>query len=182
MILTGTVTTDYLLDTSVLSRLLDTTHVDHLTVKAWEAVLPLQCRKLLSVITLAELRFGLALAKVANRQAVLNHLDQIIRVADLHTPLEITRATAHEYALLKSAVVARFLPKKLQQRSNKAWGNPEDWNDEFTGRALRTQENDLWQCAQAIERDLTFVSCDSGMDAIKEASGNTLKLLRLVVP
>lgn len=179
MTVAGAATTDYLLDTSVLSCLLDTAHVDHATVKAWEAALPAQSRKLLSVVAIAELRFGLALAKAANRHAVLAHLDQIIRAADLHTPLEITRAAAHEYALLKSAVVARFLPKKLQQRPNKGWGNPEDWIDEFTGRALKVQENDLWQCAQAIERDLTFVSCDDGVDVIKTASSGKLRLLRL---
>lgn len=179
MSVAGAAIADYLLDTSVLSRLIDATHVDHSTVKAWEATLPAQSRKLLSVIAIAELRFGLALAKAANRHAVLTHLEQIIRTADLYSPLEITCATAHEYALLKSAVVAKFLPTKLQQRPNKGWGNPENWIDEFTGCALKIQENDLWQCAQAIDRDLTFVSCDMGVSAIKTASAGKLKLLHL---
>ncbi len=170
---------DYLIDTSVLSRMLDATHADHGMVKAWEASLPATSRKLLSVVAIAELRFGLALAQAAQRRAVLTNLCQIINAADKHTPLEVTRATAQEYAQLKAAVVEKFLPNRLQQRSNKAWGNPEDWTDEYTGRALRTQENDLWQCAQSIERDLMFVSCDSGMGAIEKASAGKLKLLRL---
>lgn len=178
----GNSSIDYLIDTSVLSRMLDATHNDYGKVKAWEASLPSNSRKLLSVVAIAELRFGLALAQAAQRHAVLANLSQIISAADKHTPLAITRATAQEYAQLKAAVVAKFLPKRLQQRSNKGWGNPEDWIDEYTGRALKTQENDLWQCAQAIERDLTFVSCDSGVDAIEAASSGRLKLLRLQFP
>lgn len=179
---TGNASVDYLIDTSVLSRMLDATDADHGMVKAWEASLPANSRKLLSVVAIAELRFGLALAQAAQRNAVLANLNQIINAADKHTPLEITRATAQEYAQIKAAVVAKYLPKRLQQRSNKGWGNPEDWIDEYTGRALKTQENDLWQSAQAIERDLTFVSCDAGVDAIEAASGGRLKLLRLQVP
>jgi predicted nucleic acid-binding protein len=178
----GNASVDYLIDTSVLSRMLDGTHPDYEKVKTWEASLPSNSRKLLSVVAIAELRFGLALAHAAQRYAVLDNLNQVINAADKQAPLEITRATAQEYAHLKAAVVAKFLPKRLQQRSNKGWGNPEDWIDEYTGRALKTQENDLWQCAQAIERDLTFVSCDSGMNAIEEASGGRLKLLRLQFP
>lgn len=175
----GNASVDYLIDTSVLSRMLDATHVDHGKVKVWEASLPSDSRKLLSVVAIAELRFGLALAAAAQRHAVLENLRQIINAADKHTPLEIMRATAQEYAQLKAAIVAKFLPKRLQQRPNKGWGNPEDWIDEYTGRVLKTQENDIWQCAQAIERDLTFVSCDSGVDTIEAASGGRLKLLRL---
>lgn len=178
----GNPSADYLIDTSVLSRMLDATDADHGKVKAWEASLPSNSRKLLSVVAIAELRFGLTLAHAAQRQTVLANLRQITNAADRYTSLEITRATAQEYAQLKAAIVAKFLPKRLQQRSNKGWGNPEDWLDEYTGRALKTQENDLWQCAQAIERDLTFVSCDSGVDAIKAASGGGLKLLRLQFP
>jgi len=174
-----TTNTDYLLDTSVLSRLLDTSHTDHAKVKEWEAALSTQSRKLLSVVAIAELRFGLALAKAANRHTVLAHLEQIIRSAELYTPLGITNTTANEYAMLKSSVVAKYLPKRLQQRSNKGWGNPEDWIDEFTGRALKTQENDLWQCAQAIERELTFVSCDGGAKSIQLASPDKLTLICL---
>ncbi len=177
---TGNASVDYLIDTSVLSRMLDTTHPDHEKMKTWEAALPSGSRKLLSVVAIAELRFGLALA--AQRHTVLASLSQVINSADKHSPLTITRATAQEYAQLKAAVVAKFLPKRLQRRSKKGWGNPEDWVDEYTGRALKTQENDLWQCAQAIERDLTFVSCDAGMDAIEAASGAKLKLLRLQFP
>lgn len=172
---------DYLIDTSVLSKMLDPTHADHGKVKAWEASLPSNSRKLLSVVAIAELRFGLALAHAAQRHAVLANLRQITNAADKYTSLEITRVTAQEYAQLKAAVVAKFLPNRLQQRSKKGWGNPEDWIDEYTGRALHIQENDLWQCAQAIERDLTFVSCD-GVPAIVAASDGKLKLLRLQFP
>jgi len=173
---------DYLLDTSVLSRLLDDSHAGHAAVRAWEATLAAESRKLISVVALAELRFGLALAKAANRQAILPRLEEIIRQAERHSPLEITRATAHEYAQLKAAFVENSLPKRLQQHPNKGWGNPEGWTDEFTGSALGLQENDLWQCAQAIERDLTFVCCDARVEALATASGGRLVVLSLKLP
>lgn len=173
---------DYLLDTSVLSRMLDDSHAGHAAVRAWEASLPAESRKLVSVVALAELRFGLALAMAAKRQTILPRLEEIIRKAERHSPLEITRATAHEYAQLKSAIVELNLPKRLQHHPNKGWGNPEAWTDEFTGSALGLQENDLWQCAQAIERDLTFVCCDARVEAIATASGGRLTVLSMKLP
>lgn len=170
---------DYLLDTSLLSRLIDDTHAGHESAKAWESSLSVASRKIISVVAIAELRFGLELAMAANRRVVLPRLENIIRLAEQHTPLEVTRATAYEYARLKSAVVKKYMPKRLSHRASAGWGNPEAWIDEFTGRCLGTQENDLWQCAQAVERDLILASCDDGAKAIADAYGGALKLVEV---
>ena len=35
-----------------------------------------------------------------------------------------------------------------------------DWVDKATGKKLHVDENDLWICAQAKERDLVFLTAD----------------------
>lgn len=168
---------DYLIDTSVLSRLLDDSHKDHHATLLWEQALPRESRRLVSVIAVAELRFGLNLAKASNRAPVMPALEEIIRKVNQKEQLDVTHATSYEYAKLKSDIVECYMPKRLKNRSNAGWGNPEAWINEFTGQSLRTQENDLWQYAQAIERDLVFATCDSGSLDIAKASGGRLKLV-----
>lgn len=170
---------DYLLDTSVLSRLLDSEHADHTAVRKWNDALPSESRKVLSVVVLAELRFGLELAKAAHRTAILPKLEGILRAAEQHDIVGITRATEREYAVLKSALAAKYMPNRVQNRPNKGWGNPESWSDEFTGQALQIQENDLWQCAQAMERELIFASCDLGVEKMIAAVGAKLMVVKV---
>jgi len=171
---------DYLLDTSVLSHLFDPDRLQHALVKEWIDSLPNASRKVISAVALAELRFGQALAKLNDPGGGSPKLDSILQVVVQHDVLEIAATTAHEYAFIKSAVVAKYLPNRLRQSPKRGWGNPETWTDQFTGDALHIQENDLWQCAQAVERNLTFVSCDVGAERIAQAcSGRLLvKLLR----
>lgn len=168
---------DYLLDTSLLSRLLDIDHKDHGAATAWEQALPAESRKVISVVALAELRFGLELAKRANRVAVLPRLEEILRRAEQHDPLPTTRTTGYEYAVLKANLVQARMPKKLAHAGKARWGNPETWLDEYTGQALGTQENDLWQCAQAVERNLVLATSDKGVQAIAAASAGTLQFI-----
>lgn len=168
---------DYLLDTSLLSRLLDTSHKDHGMAISWEQTLPTKSRKIISVVALAELRFGLELAKRANRVAVLPRLEENLRRAELHDPLRITRATGYEYAVLKANLAKARMPQKLAHAGKTSWGNPESWLDEYTGRALGTQENDLWQCAQAVERNLVLATCDKGVQAIAAASAGAMQFI-----
>lgn len=171
---------DYLLDTSLLSRLLDTDDRDHATAITWEQGLPAESRKVISVVALAELRFGLELARRANRTAVLPRLEELLGRAERHDPLPITRATGHEYAVLKANLVQARMPKKLAHTGKAGWGNPEAWLDEYTGRSLGTQENDLWQCAQAVERNLVLATSDKGVEAIAAASPGTLQFVLVI--
>jgi predicted nucleic acid-binding protein len=170
---------DYLLDTSIWSMLLDDARPERQAVAAWEAGLPAHSRRLISVIALAELQFGRELMAGAGRETT--RLDGILHSVRRLESLEVTTATAREYGKLKAAVVAKYLPNRLQDRSKKRWGNPESWSDEFTGEVLQIQENDLWQCAQAVERDVVFVTCDRGAERIRAASDANLRVIRLTL-
>lgn len=168
---------DYLLDASVLSHLLDSTRDRHEEVRNWLQSRDPHSRDVVSVIALAELRFGLQLAKAANRVSNLESLEAIISRAETYESLPVSRATAYEYGLLKAAVVANRMPKRLQKLEKAAWGNPERWMDEFTGDNLHIQENDLWQCAQAVEREMVFVTVDKGVRHIADAACGRLRIV-----
>jgi predicted nucleic acid-binding protein len=45
----------------------------------------------------------------------------------------------------------------------------EEWVDKATGQKLGIDENDLWMCAQAKERNLVLVTADGRMKRIPNA-------------
>jgi predicted nucleic acid-binding protein len=45
----------------------------------------------------------------------------------------------------------------------------ENWVDQATGQRLQVDENDLWMCAQARERNLVMLTADRKMDRIARA-------------
>jgi len=173
------ITADFLIDTGVLSGLLDDTNFHHERVKAWFDGLSDNCRKLVSVVALAELRFGRHLALAANGLSALPRLDGIISQAGQFECLEITDPTAVEYAQLKSKLAQSVVPKRIAKQRKANWGNPEIWRSEFTGAMLQIQENDLWQCAQAIEREIVFVTVDKGVSNVAAISDGQLQHLLL---
>ena len=61
------------------------------------------------------------------------------------------------YALLKAKLAKCYLAKP-SRKDRPRW--VEDWVDKATGKKLHVDENDLWMCAQAKERDLVFVTAD----------------------
>jgi len=63
----------------------------------------------------------------------------------------------------------------LPQCPQKA-GWTDSWIDELTGEKLQIDENDLWICAQAAERNLVLVTMDSGIGRIRDAVPNLLRL------
>tara|TARA_R110000823_G_scaffold277371_2_gene395916 strand:+ start:1826 stop:2359 length:534 start_codon:yes stop_codon:yes gene_type:complete len=169
--------TDFLVDTGVLSGLLDDTNRHHDRVKVWFDGLPDTCRKLVSVVAIAELRFGRELALVSSSLSSLPRLDQVVSLAGQFDMLEITHPTTLEYAQLKAKLAQSMMPKKIANRKKANWGNPEIWKSEFTGVALQIQENDLWQCAQAIEREIIFVTIDKGVSSVAEVTDGQLRHL-----
>ena len=110
------ITADFLIDTGVLSGLLDDTNFHHERVKAWFDGLSDNCRKLVSVVALAELRFGRHLALAANGLSALPRLDGIISQAGQFECLEITDPTAVEYAQLKSKLAQSVVPKRIAKQ------------------------------------------------------------------
>ena len=169
--------TDFLIDTGVLSGLLDDTNRHHKRVTAWLDSLSDNCRKLVSVVALAELRFGRELALISSSLTTLPRLDQVVSRAGQFDMLEITHPTTLEYAQLKAKLAQSMMPKKIANQKKANWGNPEIWKSEFTGATLQIQENDLWQCAQAMEREIVFVTIDKGVSSVAAVTNGQLRHL-----
>ena len=146
----------FLLDTTVLSIYLDPTH--HLNAEKSRALeaLPADAPRYVSAVALAELTFGADLAAALGKGDVPT-LREKIREARRYAVLDITHHTAAAYAELKSKLAKRYLSKPLRRDRPKYL---EDWIDKATGKALGVDENDLWMCAQAKERDLILVTAD----------------------
>ena len=157
--------TGYILDTSVLSRMLDASGSRHLDALRAVAALAPDSTMFVSRISLAELEFGVRLAEVDTGVASPHLLLKLSRAHD-YAVLEVTKHTAAAYAQLKARLAATYLAKMLK-KDRPRW--LEDWIDRATGKMLQVDENDLWICAQAKERDLVLVTADGRMDRIANA-------------
>src|SRR6185437_15496259 len=109
-----------------------------------------------SAISMAELNFGVKLAE-AFGMGNLPSLDAMLNRAQAYGMLEITRHTASAYAELKANLAKKYLVKAAR-RDRPRW--LENWVDKATGQALQVDENDLWLCAQAKERDIILATAD----------------------
>lgn len=143
----------YLLDTNLVSVLYDARRPNHIAVRQAIAALPAQAAQLVSVVTVGELRFGLALACAAGQP--LTHIEACLASTEEHPLAEITRHTADAFATVKSSValsridIMRRLPRWV-----------EAWTDRVSGQLLQIDENDLWIAAQALERNYVVVTSD----------------------
>lgn len=151
----------YLLDTSVISAYLDPTHSRHTKVNAAVEALVGKGFRYISVVALAELTTGAEYVEAFSNQAIPAFRDRLIRARE-HPLLNITQHTATAYAELKCSVAVEFMPKAMKKKATRP-RFVEDWIDETTGKILSIDENDLWMCAQAKERDLIFITSDGKM-------------------
>jgi predicted nucleic acid-binding protein len=154
----------YLLDTTILSVYLDPTHRFHDEKKGALSALPAAAPRYISVVALAELTFGADLAGAIGRgdlPALRRKIDQ----ARAYAVLELSHHTAAAYAELKAGLAIKYLTNVLRRDRPKY---VEDWVDKATGKALGVDENDLWMCAQAKERDLVLVTADARMKRIED--------------
>jgi predicted nucleic acid-binding protein len=160
----------YLLDTSALSPLVDPGHLRHTVASAVVAALgaaPIY----VSVVALAEMRYGIQLYEMSTGGSLPNAA-AMTASAQQFPRMDISRHTATEYAELKSILAVHYLPNVTRQFRKRY---VEDWIDQFTGKALRIDDNDLWICAQARETNLTVIAGDRRMDVIRKADP-TVKL------
>jgi predicted nucleic acid-binding protein len=155
----------YLLDTTILSIYLDPTHPHHAEKGKSLDTLPADRTEYVSAVALAELDFGVRLAS-ALAKAKLPDLEAMLVRAKSYAVLDITHHTASVYAELKADIALKYLAKTLRKDRPKYI---EEWVDKATGRKLGIDENDLWMCAQAKERDLVFVTADRRMQRIPDA-------------
>ena len=90
---------------------------------------------------------------------------QMLNDALNYPQLWVEHHTAIEYASLRATIAVHYLPKVTKQFRLK---RIEDWVDQFTGKKLGVDENDLWICTQAIEMNFTLIA-DDKMNQIKRA-------------
>ena len=162
----------YLLETSALSALLDHQHEKHEMVKSTIAALPSESPVYVSSVALAELTFGVRLYEAC--KGTLPKAESVLAGANSYPKVDVTRHTSIEYAELKTNIAVKYLTVPLSKDDRKRW--IENWVDKNTGQTLQIDENDLWQSAQARERNLVLVTIDGRIKRIAEADP-TLQLL-----
>lgn len=143
----------YLLDTNLVSVLYDARRPNHQAVRQAITALNPQSPQLVSAITIAELRFGLALSKAAGQP--LAHIEACIERATEHRLADVGRYTAEAFADVKSSVALQRLDVR---RRIPRW--VEGWVDRVTAELLQIDEHDLWIAAQAIERNYVVITGD----------------------
>jgi predicted nucleic acid-binding protein len=164
----------YLLETSALSALLDPEHDKHAIVKSTIAGLSSGAPVYVSSVALAELAFGVKLYEAC--KGSLPKADNMLAGANSYPKVDVTRHTSLEYAELKKNIALKYLAVPLSKDDRKRW--IENWVDKNSGQTLGIDENDLWQCAQARERNLVLVTIDRRIKRISEAD-QILQLLHI---
>lgn len=159
----------YLFETSALSALLDVRHERHTAARVVVDTLDPNAPKFVSVVALSELRYGAALYELSEGHP-LPKWPAILAGAQGYKRLDITHHTVIEYAELKTNVAAKYLKNPKDKKERKRW--IENWVDQATGLILRIDENDLWMCAQARERNLVLVTTDQKIQRIADADVN----------
>ena len=119
----------------------------------------------LSTISLAELEFGVQLARRFGAGG-LPTLEKMLKDAHSYPVLEVTHHTSVAYAELKANLAHTYLADATR-KNRRRW--IEDWVDKTSGKKLQVDENDLWICAQAKERALVVVTTDRRMKRIPDA-------------
>lgn len=159
----------YLLDTNLVSVLYDSRRPNYQRVVSTVASFDPDAPQLVSAVTIAEMRFGLALYAATGNP--LTHIEACIRQAEEHPLLEVGKHTAQAFAEVKSRVAL--------ERLNVASRIPrwvEDWSDRVTSQKLQIDENDLWIAAQALERNLIVVTCDTDFNLVIAAAVPDLRV------
>lgn len=155
----------YLLDTSVLSALLDSSHRRHNDVRLAIGALSQTAAQFVSAISLAELTFGVKMAEAFGGSS-LPALQQMLVNARSYAVLDVSHHTSVAYAELKTNLAKKYLAK-ASKRDRPRW--LEEWVDKISGQKLQVDENDLWMCAQVKERDLILATADGRMKRIADA-------------
>lgn len=164
----------YLFDTSVLSIHLNASHSRHVYITSTIQSLRPNAVEYVSAIALAELTFGVLMAQSFGRGNAPS-FQNVLANASRYGVLGVSHHTSTVYGEIKTALAVKYL-QKASRKNRPRW--IEDWVDKTTGQKLQVDENDLWLCAQAKERNLILVTSDSHMQRIADAD-NGVQLLIL---
>lgn len=149
----------YLLDTCVVSALLDGQHKNYQNVRLSDEAIEIGSPRYVSIITIAELTFGFALHEASTGQPH-PRASAILERAQEFGIREISKHTAAEYAELRKNLAVAHLPTLIRAQRPR-W--VDQWVDRVTQETLQIDENDLWICAQAREWNLTLFTTDEKM-------------------
>jgi predicted nucleic acid-binding protein len=149
----------YLLDTCVVSALLDGQHKNYQNVRISDETIERGAPRYVSRITIAELEFGFRLHEAATGKPH-QRVTEILRRAQDYGIREISKHTAVEYAELRKNLAVAHLPDLISSNRPRWIDN---WVDRITQEKLQVDENDLWICAQAREWNLTLFTTDEKM-------------------
>lgn len=158
----------HLLDTNFVSTFFDTGSKMHGSAQTWMATASDDAFYLPS-IALGELEFGVNLAIARGGGLDPTTRDLFAKVRRLPMVAPVTQETAEHYARVKSAIAITRFPKMLIRLGKKKLSKPDTWIDEVSGTKLGIDENDLWICAIALERNLNLVTFDTDMNYAKIA-------------
>lgn len=166
----------YLLDTSVLIALVDPrSPFNRAANDVMAAMLPTDLQ-FVSSISFGEIHTGIEVNFNVRGQRPPN-AQQTLALALTHSLLIVDEHVAQTYGALKAAMVVRYMPNSSKSQRGQFI---ENWINHATGLRLGINENDIWICAQALERDIWMVSTDSDFDRVREAEPR-LNLLLLKV-
>lgn len=144
----------YLLDTNVISVLFDARRANHLAVRATLEAIDPGDPQFVSVVVMAELRYGMQAAALAGQDVA--HIRQTLDQADRFPLADVNRHTAEAYGDVKARMAHHWLD--LGSRVPR-W--VEDWKDRASSKTLQIDENDLWLVAQAVERNYRLITSDN---------------------
>ncbi|MEX0958977.1 MAG: PIN domain-containing protein [Burkholderiales bacterium] len=173
----------YLLDTSVVSSAVNPKHLLHTKTRSFlDSSGQNQDRIFVSVITVAETRFGLHLLKYRKPPFSPKFIAEVERrvagIASTGMVLPVTRHIAETQGRLRADYAAVQMPKKAAAGYGLKGINVELWHDALPPSVLQITENDLWIAATAITHDLTLVAADNDFHKVQKASSD-LKILLL---
>ena len=143
---------EVLLDTVTASLLCDVPHAKHEQAMQFMKSLG-ETRVFVSVITLAEIRYGYRLYENVDD----GRKTAIERELAKFPVLGIDKHTTDPYSSIKAELFKKA-PRDCRGRVKTKW--PEDLLDRTTAKKLGIQENDLWIAAVAVQYNLALVTDD----------------------
>jgi len=156
----------YLLDTCVISSLLDRTKPRHAAVRLCLDRLSGDAPVFVSAIVLGEIEYGIN----AEPKMLEQRKQELRGVRALFPTVDVRETTKIFYGSIRAALFEGKI------KHGKRALRPEQLVDPVTSLRLAVQENDIWITALALEHRLTLVTHDMKMRPLWEAAGEELNV------
>ncbi len=158
----------YLIDTNTLTYLFLEKAPEHTSVCRRLAAVPDGVPVVISVISLGEIEFGHRWESDSATPPQKEFNTFLHKAFPLVLP--VRESTRLWYGQLRAKLFRAFRPRATKRPK---W--PEDLVEQATAKVLGIQENDLWLVAQALDRNLVFVTNDR-MTRIRHVAPSELRL------